>query len=335
MSTTYQKPFLCFVEQLQLLKARGLRVSDETSAIDYLRRIGYYRLSAYWYPFRETSLQQDSVSKKLIVRRNDQFIEGARFQDAVDLYVFDKRLRLLLLDAIERIEIAVRVDIAHLLGEYDAFAHTNPVLLHGNFTKKIKLKTGTTGYSDWIKNYNDLVARSKEDFVKHYCCKYGGPLPIWIAVELWDFGLLSNFYQGMAIGDKERIAAKYGLHSWKTMASWLRTINHVRNIAAHHSRLWNKNLVDQPKMPEPGEITTFDRLVGNTEIASRVYGVLCILAHLMQKICPNSSWRSRLKEMVKNFPHIPNVSAKDMGCPSDWIDHAFWSDKSVAVLRSE
>ena len=144
--------------------------------------------------------------------------------------------------------------MAHLLGEYDAFAQINPALLHGNFTKKIKSKTGKTGYSKWIKNYNELVERSKEYFAKHCCSTYGGPLPIWIAVELWDFGLLSNFYQGMAIGDKERIAAKYGLHSWKTMASWLRTINHVRNIAAHHSRLWNNNLVDQPKMPEPGEI---------------------------------------------------------------------------------
>ena len=108
--------------------------------MDYLRRIGCYRLSAYWYPFPDTSLQQDPISKKLTVVRSEQFIEGARFQDALDLYVFDKRLRLLLLDAIERIEIAVRVDIAHLLGEHDAFAHTNPALLHGNFTKKIKPK---------------------------------------------------------------------------------------------------------------------------------------------------------------------------------------------------
>jgi len=186
VSTTYQKPFLCLSDQLQLLKARGLRVTDDTTAMDYLGRIGYYRLSAYWYPFRVTSLRQDPISKNLIVVRSDQFIEGAHFQDALDLYVFDKRLRLLLLDAIERIEIAIRVDIAHLLGEQDAFAHTNPTLLHGNFTKKIKPKTGKTGYSDWIKNYNDLVDRSKEDFVKHYRSKYSGPLPIWIAVELWD-----------------------------------------------------------------------------------------------------------------------------------------------------
>lgn len=102
-------------------------------------------------------------------------------------------------DAIERVEIAIRVDIAHLLGEHDAFAHTNPGLLHGNPTKKINPKTGKTDYQDWIDKYNGLVARSKEDFVKHYRSKYGTPLPIWVAVELWDFGPLSTFYQGMAI----------------------------------------------------------------------------------------------------------------------------------------
>lgn len=325
MLSIYKKPFLSFADQLQLLRERGLQITDEVAAVDYLRRIGYYRLSAYWYPFRETSLQQDPASKQLAVVRGDNFIDDVRFQDALNLYVFDKRLRLLLLDAIERIEIAIRVDIAHLLGKRDPFAHTNPELLHGNFTKKINPKTGKTDYQEWIEKYNRLVAHSKEDFVKHYRAKYGSPLPIWVAVELWDFGLLSTFYQGMAIGDKEIIAAKYGLSSWKTMASWLRTLNYVRNIAAHHSRLWNKNLVDQPKMPEVGEIPAFDLLIGKPDIASRVYVVFCILSHLMQSICPNSSWRSRLKEMIQNFPVAQKVSATDMGCPPDWRAHDFWS----------
>lgn len=325
MSSIYKKPFLSFADQLQLLKERGLGMTDEVAALDYLRRIGYYRLSAYWYPFRKTSLQQDPASKQLTVVRGDDFNDGVRFQDALNLYVFDKRLRLLLLDAIERIEIAIRVDIAHLLGKHDPFAHTNPGLLHGNFTKKIDPKTGRTGYQEWIDKYNRLVARSKEDFVKHYRAKYGFPLPIWVAVELWDFGLLSTFYQGMAIGDKEIIAAKYGLSGWKTMASWLRTLNYVRNIAAHHSRLWNKNLVDQPKMPDVGDIPAFDLLIGKPDITSRVYVVFCILSHLMQSICPNSSWRSRLKEMIQDFPVVPKVSATDMGCPPDWRAHDFWS----------
>jgi len=113
--STYNKPYLTFQQQLELLKARGLEVTDDATALSYLSRIGYYRLSAYWYSQRRTSLVQDPSTKKISVHREDDFHPGSRFQHALELYVFDKRLRLLVLDAIERIEVAIRVDIAYQL----------------------------------------------------------------------------------------------------------------------------------------------------------------------------------------------------------------------------
>jgi abortive infection bacteriophage resistance protein len=107
---------LTFEQQLDLLKGRGLEVTDDLRALDCLRRIGYYRLSAYWYPLRALTVLQDPETGALSHRREDEFVEGARFQDVVGLYVFDKHLRLLLADALERIEVAVRVSIAYLLG---------------------------------------------------------------------------------------------------------------------------------------------------------------------------------------------------------------------------
>jgi len=75
-------------------------------------------------------------------------------------------------------------------------------LLKSKFTKKIDPITGRTKYQDWLFKQEQSVTRSKEDFVRHYKDKYGFPLPIWVTIELWDFGLLSNFYQGMAVNDK-------------------------------------------------------------------------------------------------------------------------------------
>lgn len=261
--------------------------------------------------------------------REDRFEAGSRFQDVLDLYVYDKRLRLLVLDAIERIEIALRVDIAYLLGAADAFAHTKPALLHGRFTKVVNPRTTKTRYQAWLEKHDQLVARSKEDFVRHYQAKYGMPLPIWVSVELWDFGLLSTFYQGMTVADKERIADDYGIPDWRVMESWLRTLNFVRNVVAHHTRLWNRNLVDQPKLPRPGEMPAFDPLIGNTGVTARLYVVLGILIHFMRRLYPNSTWPQRLHNMIDAFPNISNLSVADMGFPATWRDHDFWRPAGV------
>lgn len=322
----YNKPYLTFEQQLELLKSRGLEVTNDIIALEYLRRLGYYRLSGYWYPCRKLIPLAEQQTKSLRPRRSDEFIPGARFQDTVALYVFDKKLRLLILDAIERIEVAFRVDIAYLLGEKDPFAYTNPDLLHGNFTKKIDSKTGKTRYQEWISKHDQLIKRSKEDFVEHYKAKYGLPLPIWVAIELWDFGLLSVFYQGMAVKDKAVLANKYNIPDWQIMESWLRTLNYVRNVVAHHSRLWNRNLIDQPKLAKSGEMPAFDRFIGNTHMTSRVYVVLCILAHYMKIICPRSTWQIRVMKLIHSFPDSNYMNIQDMGFPAEWEQQVFWKD---------
>lgn len=113
----YTKPWQSYEEQLDLLISRGLVVTDRAKALEYLRRIGYYRLSGYWFPFRELSeplILLDEHGRKPAKKQRketrialDDFRPGATFEDAVRLYVFDKKLRLLAMDALERIEIAL------------------------------------------------------------------------------------------------------------------------------------------------------------------------------------------------------------------------------------
>lgn len=144
MQISYTKPHLSHGNQLELLQGRGLEVTDTKAALSYLQRIGYYRLSAYWYPFRQSTTS--TLNGKTTVQILDTFRDGALFSNAVDLYVFDKKLRLLLLDALERIEINMRADIAHYLGKKDIYAHMKPYLLHGKFTQQITV-SGDTKYT--------------------------------------------------------------------------------------------------------------------------------------------------------------------------------------------
>src|SRR5665213_3473755 len=134
----YTKPYLPVPAQLALMKGRGMGVSDDALAQIYLEKIGYYRLSGYSYPYRESAV----VGGQTVV--SDQFRARTTLAEIVELYVFDKKLRMLALDAIERIEIALRVQITLTLGAYSPNAHRDPNYLHPNFARRIDPATGRT-----------------------------------------------------------------------------------------------------------------------------------------------------------------------------------------------
>ena len=156
----YDKPWKSYQEQLDMLIGRGLTVTDRAKALQYLERIGYYRLSGYWYPFREKSGAfchlEKPPNRKTFKRGDtdhlilDTFRPGASFQCAIDLYVFDKKLCLLTLDALERIEIGLRVDISHTLGKADPFAYKNPECLFEGFSQQLDQDTGLTKHHQWF-----------------------------------------------------------------------------------------------------------------------------------------------------------------------------------------
>lgn len=263
-ASDYPKFWKSYAEQLDLLISRGLTVTDRAKALEYLERIGYYRLSGYWYPFRQRSglciLLDEQGGKPVKKKRRpttiafDEFRSGASFEDAVQLYVFDKKLRLLTMDALERIEIALRVDISHTLGKIDPFAYLKPELFHHKFGQDLNNGHGVTKHHDWLGQHARLINRSREEFIRHNKQKYGLPLAIWVACEVWDFGTMSQLYDGMRERDQDAISAKYGICSGRVFATWLRSLSYLRNVCAHHSRLWNRNIIDQPRLPPAEDV---------------------------------------------------------------------------------
>ncbi len=278
----YQRPWKSFQTQLDILQSRNLKVTDEAAAINHLQRIGYYRLSAYLYPFRVFRLAQDTETGAIKTVREDWFVDHTHFADAVNLYVFDKKLRLLLLDALERIEVALRVDIAYLLGERDTFAYQHIENFHPTFAKR------NSQHQKWLQKYESLLKRSKEDFVKHYEQVHGADLPIWVAIEVWDFGALSQLFAMMRVPDQTVIAQKYGVANFNVFRSWLRSLNYLRNLCAHHSRLWNRNVIDQPRLPQKGEIAWCDAYIGKPDLISRPFLLINIVTQLIRMVCPSA-----------------------------------------------
>lgn len=326
MKLTYERPWKSFEEQLTLLKERGLVVTDDEAAIRSLKRIGYYRLSAYSHTFRqfEMALEGD----RLISRRLDSFVPNTHFLDAVNLYWFDRRLRLTLMDALERIEIALRVDIAYLLGQKGPLVHHEISQFHPSFAKRLNRHTGVLAFDQWHEKYGNLINRSKEDFVKHYRANHGERLPIWVAVEVWDFGAMSQLFSMMKAGDQAAISTKYGIQDFQIFASWLRSLNYLRNLVAHHSRVWNRNVIDQPKLPKIGEIQWCDHFIGNKDLIAKPFLLMTICNHLMNVISKDSGWSERFSSLIAEFPEIQSdrkPRIEDMGVPDGWLD--WWNDR--------
>ena len=105
----------------------------------------------------------------------------------------------------------------------------------------------------------DIQTQIREEvtFIDHHKKKYGLPLPIWIASEVWDFGTLSHLFGGMREKEQDAIAERYGICNGCVFASWLRSLNYLRNVCAYHSRLWNRNMTDQPRKPANDEAILF------------------------------------------------------------------------------
>ena len=308
------KAHLSVSRQIALLRSRGMEIPDPEWAGDWLRRVGYYRFIGYAHPFRRTG-----ADGKL----EENFAAGVSFRNVADLYVFDKRLRLAALDALERIEVAVRSEIAHRLGARDSLAHRNTDALRADFVSP------WGGWSEWLQKHDSLVSRSsREEFVRHHKEKYDGRLPIWVSVELWDFGLLSKFYEGMKGGWQTAVAGQFGVPDAGIMKSWLRAMNFVRNVSAHHGRLWNRKIVDQPVRVAPGAVPGFDPPPPADDRArARIYPVLCVIVFLMRQICPRSRWTRRLREaLTVDFPAAPGRAPAEMGFPPGWENSAFWRE---------
>jgi abortive infection bacteriophage resistance protein len=295
----YDKPPLSFAAQADLLLKRGL-IADRTLLIDRLKNVNYYRLSGYLYPYRLA---------------NDNYKPGTTFDKVWRHYTFDRQLRLIVIDAIERFEVSIKTQIIY------TFAHSTGAFGYAKSENFPQLSP--EDHARLIKTITEEAAHSKEKFIDHFRAKYGDTheyLPLWISGEIISFGCALTIYRGMPDQIKRNIAAHYGIPD-AVLTSWLQTINVIRNICAHHSRLWNKELGVKPFIPRKNKYPQWHAPVAISQ--HRIFGILTILYYLLTITAPQSQWKNRLNNLLDNYPEISRWS---MGFPDNWKESPLWND---------
>ncbi|WP_324523496.1 Abi family protein [Propioniciclava sp.] len=324
----YAKPWLPVDAQIDKLIARGVVIADRAGAAKLLRTVGYYRLTGYLYPFRTSERYTDEHDRER-TRVLNRYREGTSIEDAARLLDFDRQLRLLVLDGVERIEIALRTQIGHTVGRVGPFAHQDTSTFGSAFTEPhTDATTGLTSLSRldrWLARVQERRDSSKEAFVAHFRAKYDDQMPIWALIELLELGHLSRLYAGLRNDLATEIATAFDVPTKRLMESWIATINYVRNIAAHHARLFNRKLVTAPKRPKAGQVPLLAHL-SESDAPKQFgsYNALAVMANLLRTIDPGGDWALRVATLLRAFPKNAVLDLGSMGVAPGWLDEDLW-----------
>lgn len=304
------KPPLSVAKQIALLKQRGMLFRDEANAPHFLQNISYYRLKGYWW-----DMQADYTLHT--------FNNNIYFEDIVDRYNFDRHLRLILFDAIERIEISLRTKmIYHMSMRYGGLWYLNPKLFVrqnitiAGVTKTIHLHT--------IDELRKEFGRSQEIFIKDHRNRY--PMEdadAWKILEVASLGTLSKLYKNLEhqLPEKSMIAKQMGLHLHSELSSWLEAITYVRNIIAHHSRLWSRNMVKKPVESLNNPIGQWFQNALLPVQSKKPFLIISCMLYLCNFITPGHHIKAKVLELFTDSPTIPIYK---LGFLNNWEEEPIW-----------
>jgi abortive infection bacteriophage resistance protein len=294
----YSKSSLTTAQHIQLLKDRNLDIPCEIRATKYLNNVGYFRLTGYMYHLQTMD-------------GNHSFIGEVSFDTIINLYQFDKKLRAIIIEYMERIEVAVKAKLTNMYSlSYGFFWYTKEELFADR---------------EIFHNINEEIAKTfenpQEGFLKSFKFNYKSEPcpPSNMALETLTLGKLSKLYKGLK-NDEEKveIATEFNLVS-SLLTSWLVYLTNVRNVCAHHSRLWNKKITaDRPTIPSR-EKFKFNGTMTN-DFNTTMYGVISIINKVLLSFNPENHFILKIENLINEY----SVDVSLMGFPEDWKTEAHW-----------
>ncbi len=249
-------------QQLDLLKSRGITVNDLDKAREILLDIGYYRLGFYLFPFEKSYPE--------LHNRTHEYVEGASFEDAVNLYYFDFDLRLLLMRYLNRIEIAFRTSLIYnLSNKYNSNPvwFVNPSIVNRPYAHEFERKVYTSDFKR-----NPIIHRHHKNNPNDRFA------PAWKTLEFMTFGAVMKLYEQLKERDDQIfIAHEFGIRQVVTFESYMHTIRQVRNACAHGLLLYDLRLPQAirrgPAAYNPAER---NNIIGAIHVIKYIMGMISV-----------------------------------------------------------
>lgn len=305
------KPSRSIEEQIELLKQRGMLFHDEGAAKNTLKNISYYRLKGYWW-----EMQSDV--------RQHLFYPNSYFEDVLNKYEFDRELRLILFYAIEIIEVALRTKmIYHLSQAYGGLWYLNDSLFEN-----------AQLFQKHLKELQDEFACSGEIFVKDFKQKHPSVNEVpqvwespehpdaWLIFEVATFGILSKMYKNLKhqLPQKATIANEFGLNFHSELSSWLESIAYLRNMVAHHSRIWSRTMVKKPmKVLRPRNMWLQHTV--SPQQQKRPFYIISAMLYLCNAVKKDNLFKTKLFDLFSKYPNLP---LHKIGFHNQWEQEEFW-----------
>lgn len=278
---------------LEKLIAQKLIVADPELAEHYLNFIGHFRLKGYWF--------------HLVDPATKQFVVGTTFEMIHDRYEFDREIRALILEAVERLEVAIRSTLCNFL----SLKHSPHWFLDTSLFKPVR----KFGVGQMLSKIETEVARSGDKrFIKTYYEEYDDPYlpPSWAMSECVTLGIWSKTYQMLRhASDKKSISAKFGVGQVEVFESWLHALTVLRNMAAHHERFLGQKLGVGPSNLKSRALKFADN--------KSVYAALTVVHALLDAIRFNSIFRQRLLDLKQRYGM---GMMQELGFPGTWPANA-------------
>ena len=237
----------------------------------------------------------------------------ATFEKVVELYMFDRDLRRVTLDAIERIEVALRCRLVYeFCHSYGNNWYENPALFLREHAKFMKI-------------VNKELNNSNESFIAHYRSKYTNPAnpPAWMAMEVLSLGQISTMFKNLKKSSAKKAVANYFGVSVAVLESWMEHLTYIRNLCAHHCRLWNRTMTITAVMPQLPSYKWINVLPPKKD---KIYSTICIVAYLLNRVTNRPTFAGEIKVLLKRYN---NVDANAAGFDKHWEDDNFWKSTSV------
>lgn len=272
-----------FEEQLDKIINRGCLVVDKVHALNVIEHVNYYRLTAYFLPFRKS---------------DGTFVDGTTFNNVFRIYEFDRKLRTLLFSVIEEIELMLRTQFSYYHShKYGSLGYLD----ENNFASR-------HNHDNFIEHINKSIENNKtQAFVKHHIDNYNSNFPLWVIVELFTMGELSFFYSDMHTADKKVIAKDLFNSTHSNVSSWLRCLTDLRNYCAHYSRLYYNFFPAIPPTPKGFSYT----------LNKRIFDYILVLKFLyFDSVNWNNIFVTKLKTLIDEYSDC--ISLSHIGFPEDW-----------------